>query len=90
MTKDKKYLKRAELELNAVSKFDNWNPTHYLDVGEMTMAVAIGYDWLFDNLQLSTKENIRKAFGNNHVEAGLLNRPGRVFAAGATTKVSPG
>jgi hypothetical protein len=65
MTKNKKYLKRAELELNAVSKFDNWNPTHYLDVGEMTMAVAIGYDWLYAALQDSTKKNIENAILKN-------------------------
>ena len=68
MTKNKKYLLRAELELNAVCQFQDWNPTHYLDVGEMTMAVAIGYDWLFDKLQESTKLNIRKAIQKNAFE----------------------
>lgn len=68
MTNDKKYLERAERELNAVSKFDNWNPTHYLDVGEMTMAVAIGYDWLYDDLQDSTKANIREAIQKHAFE----------------------
>jgi len=68
MTKNKKYLKRAELEMNAVCQFQDWNPTHYLDVGEMTMAVAIGYDWLFDKLQESTKLNIRRAILKNTFE----------------------
>lgn len=68
MTKNKKYLKRAELEMNAVCQFQDWNPTHYLDVGEMTMAVAIGYDWLFDKLQESTKLNIRRAIFKNTFE----------------------
>ena len=44
MTKNNEYLKRAELELNAVSKFDNWNPTHYLDVGEMYAMMKNDYD----------------------------------------------
>ncbi|MFD1629570.1 heparinase II/III domain-containing protein [Pseudopedobacter beijingensis] len=61
MTRDIKYLKRAEQELNAVCGFESWNPSHFLDVGEMCMAVAIGYDWLYDDLQESTRENIRKA-----------------------------
>jgi hypothetical protein len=68
MTKNKKYLKRAEQEMNAVCLFQDWNPTHYLDVGEMTMAVAIGYDWLFDKLQESTKLNIRRAILKNAFE----------------------
>jgi hypothetical protein len=61
MTGNEKYLNRAEAELNAVCAFENWNPTHFLDVGEMTMAVAIGYDWLYKDLKETTKENIRKA-----------------------------
>jgi len=61
MTKEDKYLRRAEEELNTICKFKDWNPSHFLDVGEMTMAVAIGYDWLYNNLKDSTKENIRNA-----------------------------
>jgi hypothetical protein len=72
MTKNKKYLKRAELEMNAVCQFQDWNPTHYLDVGEMTMAVAIGYDWLYDKLQESTKQNIRKAIHKNAFETSKI------------------
>jgi len=61
MSNEKKYLDRAEAELNAVCNFPDWNPSHFLDVGEMSMAVAIGYDWLFNDLQNTTKENIRRA-----------------------------
>lgn len=50
MTGDKKYAHRAEQEMLAVSRFTDWNPTHFLDVGEMVMALAIGYDWLYDSL----------------------------------------
>lgn len=45
-----KYAKRAESELLKLSAFDDWNPTHFLDVAEMTMAVSIGYDWLYNYL----------------------------------------
>ena len=41
------YARRAVEEMLAVSSFTDWNPSHFLDVGEMTMAVAIGYDWLY-------------------------------------------
>jgi len=27
---------------------DNWNSLHFLDVGEMTAAYAIAYDWMYD------------------------------------------
>lgn len=39
MTGDQKYALRAEQEMLAVSHFTDWNPTHFLDVGEMVMAL---------------------------------------------------
>lgn len=73
MTSDVKYLNRAEEELNAVSNFKSWNPSHFLDVGEMCMGVAIAYDWLYDDLKESTRKNVRqaiveKAFKPSYVE----------------------
>jgi hypothetical protein len=61
MTSDVKYARRAEKELVAVCEFQDWNPSHFLDVAGMTMAVAIGYDWLFDILSETTREKVRKA-----------------------------
>lgn len=61
MTGDNKYALRAEQEMLKVSRFSDWNPTHFLDVGEMTMALAIGYDWLYDNLSAETKTIVREA-----------------------------
>ncbi|SDE10693.1 protein of unknown function [Dyadobacter soli] len=60
-TGEQKYLARAEKELLAVAAFEDWNPTHFLDVAEMTMAVAIGYDWLFDKLSDQTRARLREA-----------------------------
>ncbi|MET7257265.1 heparinase II/III domain-containing protein [Dyadobacter fermentans] len=60
-TGEQKYLSRAEKELLAVAAFEDWNPTHFLDVAEMTMAVAIGYDWLFEKLSESTRARLREA-----------------------------
>lgn len=61
MTADERYLKRADEELLAVSRFSDWNPSHFLDVAEMTMAVAIGYDWLFAHLSERTRMEARSA-----------------------------
>lgn len=41
---------RAIAELEAVVAFSDWNPSHFLDVGEMALAVAIGTDWLWEDL----------------------------------------
>jgi len=61
MTGDEKYFQRCEKELLAVSKFSDWNPSHFLDVAEMTMAVSIGYDWLYTKLSDESKKIIREA-----------------------------
>lgn len=50
MEGDPRFLDRTILELRTVIGFPDWNPRHYLDVGEMTLAVAIGVDWLWDEL----------------------------------------
>lgn len=64
MTGDSRYAQRAEQELLTVSAFSDWNPSHYLDVAEMTTAVAVGYDWLFDRMSDTTKESLRQAIIN--------------------------
>jgi hypothetical protein len=68
MTGEEKFLNRAEKELLAVSNFSDWNPSHFLDVAEMTMAVAIGYDWLFDHLSDDSKKTIREAIVKKGLE----------------------
>lgn len=50
MTGNEAYAERAVDEMMAVCAFSDWNPSHFLDVGEMVMAVAIGYDWLYDHM----------------------------------------
>jgi hypothetical protein len=61
MTGDDRFLNKAEEELVAVSLFSDWNPSHFLDVAEMTMGVAIGYDWLFADLSEETRSLVRSA-----------------------------
>jgi hypothetical protein len=48
MTGDERFSTHAERHLVKAAGFSDWNPSHFLDVAEMTMALAIGYDWLFD------------------------------------------
>ena len=61
MTANKRYLEKAEKEMLAVSRFTDWNPSHFLDVAEMTMGVAIGYDWLFNELSENSRKTIKQA-----------------------------
>lgn len=43
--KNPRILKRIDEELKAVCHFEDWNPQHYLDVAEMSFAVALAVDW---------------------------------------------
>lgn len=74
MTEQAKYAERAEKELLAVSAFSDWNPSHFLDVAEMTMAVAIGYDWLYDKLSSASRESIKRAILQKGLDPSLSNQ----------------
>lgn len=52
--KDPVMLKRIDDEVKAVCNFSDWNPSHYLDVAEMSLAVAIAVDWVGDALPKAT------------------------------------
>lgn len=64
---DNKYSDKAIDQMMHVCSYPNWNPQHFLDVAEMTAALAIGYDWNFYHLGRGEKETIR----NKIVEYGL-------------------
>lgn len=64
---ENKYSDKAIDHMMHVCEFPDWNPQHFLDVAEMTAALAIGYDWNFYHLDSRQKETIR----NKIVEFGL-------------------
>ena len=74
LTNDKAYAERAEKELLAVAAFKDWNPSHFLDVGEMTMGVAIGYDWLYDWLSEESKSIVRNAIIEKGIKPSMDDR----------------
>jgi hypothetical protein len=71
LTNQDKYFQRCEKELLAISGFSDWNPSHFLDVAEMTMAVSIGYDWLYPKLSDESKKIIREAIVNKGINPSL-------------------
>lgn len=70
---EKTYLQRAEKEMLAAASFSDWNPSHFLDVAEMTAALAIGYDWLYDDLSKASRLTIRQAILKKGIEPSLKN-----------------
>lgn len=57
-------LERINEELLAVIDFEDWNPSHYLDVAEMSMAVAFALDWVGSELPQTTVERAKEALIN--------------------------
>ena len=68
---DPRKLARARDEMLAAADFVDWNPQHFLDVAEMTAALAIGYDWLHADLAASDRERIRDAIVGKGLEPGV-------------------
>jgi len=71
VTGERKYLERCKTELLTVSSFKDWHPIHHLDTAEMQIAVAIGYDWLFDEFTESEKKLIENALLNKGLKSTL-------------------
>lgn len=73
MTGDARFAAHAETHMLKSAGFTDWNPTHFLDVGEMTMALAIGYDWLFDELSEASRQTIREAIVKKGIEPSFID-----------------
>lgn len=52
---------RCAAELLAAAAFTDWNPSHFLDVAEMSLALAVGYDWLYHDLDPATRNALAAA-----------------------------
>jgi oligo-alginate lyase len=55
------HAERAKQEMLAVAAFEDWNPSHFLDVAEMSLALSMGFDWLNDELALDERAAIEDA-----------------------------
>jgi hypothetical protein len=67
---DRRFADRLWQEVETVAKFPDFNPKHFLDTAEMTHALAVAYDWLYDTWTEPQRKTIRTAM----IEMGL--KPG--------------
>lgn len=74
MTGNVAYLQRAEQEMLAACEFSDWNPSHFLDVGEMAFGLAIGYDWLYDGLSEESRSAIRQGMIDKALNVAQTNQ----------------
>lgn len=64
---EQKYLDAVNKTLLWICDYKDWDPTHFLDTAEMTTAVAIAYDWLFDALPESTRQKVKESIYKNAI-----------------------
>lgn len=77
--KDKKILTRIDDEIRSVSQFSDWNPSHFLDVAEMSLAVSIGLDWTAGDLPKTTIEIAENALIDKAIETSFESKNGGRF-----------
>jgi hypothetical protein len=82
LTGDRRFAERAERELLAVAAFSDWNPSHFLDVAEMTAAVGLGYDWLHGELSPATRATLRAAILDKGIAPSLAEGGGNWWIRG--------
>ena len=83
MTGNQEYADAAVTEMLTVSRFKDWNPSHYLDTAEMATAVALGYDWLYDVIPEEQRTEIRNALVEHALKTGLeIYQRGRGWVVG--------
>jgi hypothetical protein len=68
---DPVYRDRAIEEMESMAAFSDWNPRHFFDVGEMALAMAIGTDWLWDDLTEDQRERFLTAIKEKAIEPSL-------------------
>lgn len=61
LTGDARFRDHAREVMLTAADFPDWNPDHFLDVAEMATALALGYDWLFQELSDADRTKIERA-----------------------------
>ncbi len=68
---DRRYFDRLWKDMDTIAKFPDFNPRHFLDTAEMTHALAIAYDWLYDAWSPEQRKTIRAAMVRMGLQAGM-------------------
>jgi hypothetical protein len=63
---------RIKAELLAAAGFSDWYPSHFLNVGEMSAWMAVGYDWVYPQLTPAERTTIRDGIVRNGLDPGSL------------------
>lgn len=76
LTGEKKFLERARQELLALAALPDWCPEHFLDVGEASLAAAVGLDWLYAELTPDERNRVAASIVTNALLPSLAHKTG--------------
>lgn len=72
LTGEERFAARVKKDLLTVAAFSDWDPAHDLAIGEMSFAVAIGYDWLYARLEPGVRATIKQALVEKSLRGAAL------------------
>lgn len=71
------YKDRILAEIDALVSLPDWNPDHFLDVGEISLGLAITYDWMYDELTADYRKKIETSLLDNAIMPGIAAYRGK-------------
>lgn len=81
-TGEEQYAKALRSVLLAAVQFTDWHAeSSFLDTGEMTSAIALGYDWLYEYLTEAERETIHQAILQKGLQPGMEVYNGKAKAS---------
>ena len=75
ITGEEKYARRGIEEMMSAAAFQDWHPKHFLDVGEMSMALSIGYACWDPLLTDAERKTIADALWHKGLLVSLKDNP---------------
>ena len=85
LTGDEKYAVRCKQEMLEIAAWNEWGSTNFLCVAEMTAAMSIGYDWLYEHLSADERNILRQAIVKNGLQPGLAQYQSNAWWTTAAT-----
>ena len=70
-TRNEKYAEELLRIVTDACNFPDWNPSHFLDVAEMTFAVALTYDWLYQYLNVGSRQKLAECLIKHGLTPGI-------------------
>ncbi len=87
---DRRFCEKATGDMLAAAAFTDWHPEHFLDTAEMTAAVAIGYDWLQNEMPPGDRQVVLQAILKKGLQPSLKGKPWWVNAENNWNQVCHG